>query len=195
MTPKGEEKAQRIVEAATNLFRLYGFKRTSLDLLAAEAGVAKPTIYAYFADKDAIFRAVVESLCEELLTAAQAASQSSLPLDEKLAAMLSAKFTRSWELIHSSPHARELHDSQGRLGAETVKRADRAFLKLLVACLQDAEELDLEQAGLSVTAAAQLLVRGASGASYDATSTTMHKRLIAELVRVLIAGLSRRKLR
>ena len=189
MVAKGEEKQRRIVLAATSLFSRYGFKRTSIDLLAAEAGVAKPTVYAYFADKEAIFRAVVESVTDELLEAAVLASQSSAPTEERLAAMLSAKFTRYWELVHASPHARELMDSQGELGAELVQRSDRAFLKLLMSVIEDSKELDLKRAGMTVPATAHLFLRAASGANYDATSVAMHRRLVSEIVRVLVAGL------
>ena len=136
MSPKGEDKRRRIVEAATSLFNHYGFKRTSIDLLAGEAGVAKPTIYAYFEDKDAIFRAVVEAVCDELVTGAQRASEGTAPIAERLTAMLQAKFTRYFELVQASPHAQELIDSHGQLGADIVQRSDRAYLALLVSVIE-----------------------------------------------------------
>src|SRR5262249_50059289 len=116
------DKRQAIVEAAKGLFFRYGFRRTSVDLLAAEADVAKPTVYAYFEDKEAVFRAVVEAVCDELVAAADEAARAPGPIEERVGAMLSAKFTRYWELVHASPHAQELVDSHGRLGAEIVKR-------------------------------------------------------------------------
>jgi AcrR family transcriptional regulator len=89
----GEDKRRRIVAAATSLFGRYGFRRTSMDLLAAEAGVAKPTVYAYFADKEAVFKAVCVDVCEGLLARAEAASVGGGSIDERLAAVLTAKFT------------------------------------------------------------------------------------------------------
>ena len=50
----------KVVEEATRLFSLYGFRRTSVDEIAAAAQLAKPTLYVYFPDKDAILGAVVE---------------------------------------------------------------------------------------------------------------------------------------
>ncbi len=187
--PKSPDKRERIIEVATRLFGQYGFKRTSVDLLATEAGVAKPTIYAYFEDKEAVFRAVVEAVGEELLKATQAANRARAPVDLRLAAMLSAKFTRYWELVHASPHAQELMDSQSRLGAEIIHRLDRAYLALLVEVLESAKELDLRAAGLTPQTAAQMLVRAAAGAAYDATSTATHDRHLTELVRLLVQAL------
>jgi len=191
-TGKGEDKRLRIIEAATALFSRYGFKRTSIDLLAAEAGIAKPTVYAYFADKDSIFCAVVEAVCEQLLARAEEASCATLPIEERLSAMLSAKFTRYWELVHASPHAPELMDSQGRLGAEIVQRCDRAYLKLLATTVETSKELELKRVGLDATSCAELLLRAGSGAAYDATSASGHKKQLAELVRVIVVALKKR---
>jgi AcrR family transcriptional regulator len=186
--PRAEEKRVRIVNAATTLFSRYGFKRTSIDLLAAEAGVAKPTVYAYFKDKDAVFEAGVVAVCEDLIARAEAAGRGRGSIDDRLAGMLAAKFTRYWELVQRSPHAQELIDSQSRLGAETIARADKAFLRLLAAAIEESEEVDLTRAGLTATGLAHLLVRAASGAAYDATTVAAHRKNLTELVRVLMLG-------
>ncbi|MDX2090696.1 MAG: TetR/AcrR family transcriptional regulator [Kofleriaceae bacterium] len=187
---KSTDKRERIVEAATALFHRYGFKRTSVDLLASEARVAKPTVYAYFEDKEAIFRAVVTAVCDELVETARRASARAGPIEERLAAMLAAKFTRYFELVQASPHAQELIDSQGQLGAEIVQRSDRAYLALLVSVLEGSE-LDPGRAGLTATAAAQLLLRAASGAAYDAKTPAAHRRHLTEIVRVVVRAMRR----
>lgn len=189
--PKSEDKRRRIVAAATLFFSRYGFKKTTIDALAAEADVAKPTVYAYFEDKEAIFRAVVESVCEQTLAAASEASRRSAPLEERLAAMLSAKFTSYWELVHSSAHAAELMSSHGRIGAEIIQRTDHEYARLLAAVLAQARELDLAAAGLAPPAAAALFIRAASGANYDATSAANHRKHLAEIVRLIVTGLRR----
>jgi AcrR family transcriptional regulator len=184
-----EEKRRRIVEAATRLFSLYGFKRTSVELLAAEAEVAKPTIYAYFADKEAIFGAVVEAVCDELLASARLATTSKGSTADRLAGMLAAKFTRYFELVQASPHAQELIDSQNRLGATLIERADAAYLALLADYIESSE-LDPAQVGLDAIGAARLLLRVASGAAYDATSPANHRRHLDEAVRVIAAAMT-----
>jgi AcrR family transcriptional regulator len=44
-------KRQRIVEAASRLFVHYGYRKTSVDDVAREAGVAKGTVYLYYTTK------------------------------------------------------------------------------------------------------------------------------------------------
>lgn len=187
--PRAEEKRAKIVTAATTLFSRYGFKRTSIDQLAAEAGVAKPTVYAYFKDKDAVFEAVVVAVCEDLIARAEAASRGRGSIEERLSAMLAAKFTRYWELVQRSPHAQELLDSQNRLGTETIARADKAFVRLLATTIEESSEVDPARAGLTAMGLAQLLIRAASGAAYDATTVAAHRKHLGELVRLLMLGL------
>ena len=49
-------KKEQIVKAARKLFTKYGYKKVSMDEIAKEAKVTKKTVYAYFKDKDELFR-------------------------------------------------------------------------------------------------------------------------------------------
>lgn len=60
-TGKRAEKGDAILEAAARVFLADGFA-SSVDRIAAEAGVAKQTIYTRFGSKDGLFRAVAERL-------------------------------------------------------------------------------------------------------------------------------------
>jgi AcrR family transcriptional regulator len=159
-----------------------------MELLAAEAKVAKPTIYAHFKDKEALFRAVVEAVSASIYDAAKEASEAGGPLEERVAAMLAAKHTRYWELVQASPHAEELVRSQDELAAAIVKRFDRAYAKLLGEVLA-AGGLRLERFELTAASCAQLLIRATSGAGYDATSVASHRRNLREIVHVLLGAL------
>jgi TetR/AcrR family transcriptional repressor of mexJK operon len=56
--PQG--KRESVLDAAVELFLSGGFDRTSMDAVAAHAGVSKTTVYAHFGDKLELFRAVTE---------------------------------------------------------------------------------------------------------------------------------------
>ena len=45
-------KRGAVTEAATSLFLSKGYDGTTMDEVAALAGVSKPTLYRYFADKE-----------------------------------------------------------------------------------------------------------------------------------------------
>jgi AcrR family transcriptional regulator len=51
---------QRLLEAAADLFYAQGYG-VSVDAIAEHAGVAKPTVYAHFASKEALIEAVLQA--------------------------------------------------------------------------------------------------------------------------------------
>lgn len=67
MPKKGYDKNKHkaIVKAATRLFLKHGYSKTSMDAIAAEAGVTKQTIYSHFANKDALFSEMVMAQCQK----------------------------------------------------------------------------------------------------------------------------------
>lgn len=65
---QGEETRTFLVEAATTLFGERGYKATSLDAIAAEAGVTKGALYHHFTGKDDLFRTVYETVKRDLST-------------------------------------------------------------------------------------------------------------------------------
>jgi len=60
LTRKGTQTRQRIVAAAAGLILEQGVAGTTLEEVRAEAGVSSSQIYHYFADKEALVRAVVD---------------------------------------------------------------------------------------------------------------------------------------
>lgn len=76
-TPAGEglrerkrrETLQRITEAGTRLFIAHGYEATTLDAIAAEAGISRRTFFYYFKSKDEILLAMQGGLGEMLAAA------------------------------------------------------------------------------------------------------------------------------
>ena len=59
-----ERKRQAIASAALALFARDGYERTSVDAIAAEAGVSKRTVYSHYGDKEQLFMLVVRDTYE-----------------------------------------------------------------------------------------------------------------------------------
>jgi AcrR family transcriptional regulator len=53
------EIRRRIIDAAYGCFWRSGFRRTSVDKIAEQAGVTKRTIYSYFRSKDDLLATVL----------------------------------------------------------------------------------------------------------------------------------------
>lgn len=189
LDPRRAATRTRVVEEATRLFSNYGYRLTSVDAIAAAAGCAKPTLYAHFPDKDAIFLAVCEHVLSGILTKSEAAAATDGPLEKKLAAVISAKYTYLFELVHGSPHAAELLGSSNRLAAKLVEDVDRRFMSIVREVLQTAieqGEIEPARAGLSLNRLVDLLLRCGYGAGYHVTDVTHHRKNVEEMVRVMM---------
>ena len=50
----------RIIEVAQDIFKKYGFRKSTMDEIAEAAGKGKSTLYHYFKSKEEVFAAVIE---------------------------------------------------------------------------------------------------------------------------------------
>jgi len=114
---KQPAKRRAIIDAAQRVFLALGFAGSSVDAIAAAAGVSKQTIYNHFGDKEALFRAVVRAVQSDF-----AGDFHEAGLEERLAA--------SDDLRHD---LREL----GRRWVAVVLQEDVAALRRLVIAEQD----------------------------------------------------------
>lgn len=65
--PKDPVKRTAILQAAQLLFLQNGYEGTSMDAIAAEAGVSKLTVYSHFTDKETLYAAAIRVVCEAQL--------------------------------------------------------------------------------------------------------------------------------
>lgn len=62
-----DERRQQIVTRAAGLFDKSGYSSTTMDHIARDVGVAKPTLYHYFPSKDDILHAIHEEFIDLLI--------------------------------------------------------------------------------------------------------------------------------
>jgi AcrR family transcriptional regulator len=76
--PTGARSARKhaaIMDAATAAFLETGYRGTSMDEIAARAGVSKQTIYKHFTDKEGLFSALVVAAVESVNERVEAAGR------------------------------------------------------------------------------------------------------------------------
>jgi TetR/AcrR family transcriptional regulator, cholesterol catabolism regulator len=61
-----EARRQRILQVAKSHFERFGFRRTRIEDVAREAGIAKGAVYLEFESKEVLLHAVIESLFEQI---------------------------------------------------------------------------------------------------------------------------------
>ncbi len=182
---------ERILTAAFTRFAHYGFRRTSMEDIADEAGVSRAALYLQFRNKEEIFQSLSRQLHEDALARAAAALNAPQALAERLRAAVEAKSLRFVEIAYGSPHGSELLDESNRLCGELAARSEARFRELVTAVLRRAGragELDLAAVGLTAGEAAALVVRAAAGLKGPGVTVEEYRGRLAALVRVLVAG-------
>ena len=64
------EPASRLIAAAEAQFRRFGYRRTTIDDITADAGTGKGSLYLHFESKQAVYLAVVEASVERFVQSA-----------------------------------------------------------------------------------------------------------------------------
>jgi AcrR family transcriptional regulator len=179
----GGDKRGVILDAAQSLFLRYGVKRTALDDVARDAGVAKGTLYLYFDSKDTLFAAIAERLCAEVLRNAEAAIASSASITHQLVGCLDAYIGCTHRLVAQSPHIAELTESKEALAAATFGALHRKMRDLLCTVLRGG--------GIERTDAAEMFFAAAIGTLKTGDSNTKSYRArLTALTEILVEGLS-----
>lgn len=62
---EAEQLHDRILDAAAELFAKHGYGETSIEAIAAHAGIGKLTLYRRFGDKDTLYQAVAVRMSEQ----------------------------------------------------------------------------------------------------------------------------------
>lgn len=86
-----DRKREAILRAAVEEFRSAGYESTSMDRIAAAAGVSKRTVYNHFPSKDELFGLTLEHLWESSAASEDLAYRADLPLDKQLRQLLMQK--------------------------------------------------------------------------------------------------------
>jgi TetR/AcrR family transcriptional regulator of autoinduction and epiphytic fitness len=86
-----DRKRQAILQAAIDEFRGNGFEATSMDRIAATAGVSKRTVYNHFPSKDALFAEILVQLWEKSTALIDLTYRPDRPLREQLLELLRQK--------------------------------------------------------------------------------------------------------
>lgn len=87
-------RRDQVIDVARRLFGERGTTDVSMDEIAAEAGVARSTVYVYFANRDELLRACLKRMHNQLLDAIAPAWERSTDPIERLRTLLECMMER-----------------------------------------------------------------------------------------------------
>lgn len=142
---KRHQKHEKIVEAAAARFRYYGIRKTTMQEIAEDAGVAVGTLYLYFSNKDALVAACAEEFAARHQRQAEEILGSGLEPDEKLRAYVVARFRQSEETRTASPHAAEITKAVLRVKPERIREEGAMMMEVIGRILKEGVEQGIFQ--------------------------------------------------
>ena len=134
---KMAERRRRILDAARRLMLRDGLRGTTMEAIAREAGIAKPTLYAQFADKEAVFAGILDELTEALVTGFDAGMAGSGNVAQRIGAAMAGKYGAIANAIEGSPFAEDLYATHSRVSAR-FRELDARMNAEIVAILKQA---------------------------------------------------------
>jgi TetR/AcrR family transcriptional regulator len=117
-TRTGEANAERILDAALDVFAAYGFRGARIDQIAAAAGLSKPNLLYYFRTKQELYTAVLARTLEMWLKPLRELDSLSDPK-----AALTAYIARKLEYSRTHPTASRLFAMEMLQGAPHLSPA------------------------------------------------------------------------
>jgi AcrR family transcriptional regulator len=91
--PKDKAKPAQIIDAAFAVFGEIGYEATVIKDIAERAGISTGTIYTYFNDKKALFRATAQEGWSRFLAEIRAIVEAHAPLNERIQTFIETGFT------------------------------------------------------------------------------------------------------
>lgn len=177
-----------ILAAAFQAFATYGFRRTTMDDIAAGAGMSRSALYLHYRNKEDIFRSLSQQYFAQAVTdfAAALATEQDDPA-QTLAAAFAAKDGRFMEVVLGSPHGSELLDAGFAISSD-LAAAGEAQLEALLAewITQHGGAEDLGPA----TEVAATMMAALKGLKLSARSLAEYRAAQARLARMFARALA-----
>ncbi|CCE09082.1 putative Transcriptional regulator, TetR family protein [Bradyrhizobium sp. STM 3843] len=187
----------RILDAAMRVFRRHGFRRSSIEQTAEEAGLTRQALYHHFPSKEALFRGAIERLYQRALVAEAAAARAADDAGRDLAEIILAEIAGRLGVLSSelqgSPHLEELlseHLAQARDLYQAYAARFRDEIAATIARVCTARKLKLAN-GVTVDELArcvEMAIHGTKSAYPTMQPADAFLKQLAVMLRMLVAG-------
>lgn len=190
--PEIDQKRMTIFMAALEVFRLYGFRRSSMEDIAKAAGISRAALYLHFKNKQDLFcRLVVvffTQAVQEMRT--ELARDPARPVTDTLVAALLAKGGAGMEALFNSPHGHELMEVKTSAAEAEVARGMADLAAVLATWFDEqakAGRIDLDIPALDL---AKTMLDALDGVKSNATTYQEYTDGITRIGRVFGKALS-----
>ncbi len=119
------ESEEKYAAAALQVFKRFGVRKATMEEIALEAGVSKPTLYATFRNKDQALASAIRLAKGAAIKAIRSSWEGVNSLDEKLEILFEQLVVAGYDMLQNSPDAdafeNAIGDASGTAIADTRK--------------------------------------------------------------------------
>jgi AcrR family transcriptional regulator len=178
-TTKSDDTRGRILVAAIQRFSKFGYRRTSINDVAEEAGLARATVYLYWRRKQDLFVAGLERFNAHSWNLAETAAAKNGSAAERIHATVMAQYGTTSDIVHGTASGHELFQANLQLGRVVVEECLRHGEKLLTRLLQQGirdGEFKLHRSSARSAEIAHIIVSFAQNSLLDQRHTPLSYR-------------------
>ncbi|SEQ37991.1 TetR/AcrR family transcriptional regulator [Thalassovita taeanensis] len=189
-----DPKQAAILASAFTAFRLYGFRRTSMEDIARGAGMSRAAVYLHYRNKEDILRALTQDYYDQAATAISTVLARPLPATDALTAAFEAQAGPVFEAMLSSPHGQELLDTKYASSADIAREGEARMAALYADWLrkeQAADRISLTPFGDDPAALATTMMAALHGVKAAMPDYASYRTSVRRLAQLFGAALSR----
>ena len=183
-------KRERIVTAALGVFGRYGYRRTSMDLIAQAAHMSRPAVYQHFKNKEEILRAVGQLITDQVTAKARKAGEADQPAAERLYRVLAIKLELLTGTVEAAFRA-DLFREAAQIATAVIDSFEQRYRDVIETVLTDcSDELDLLDIALPARDAAELLLHALAGMTQTSHGPEILHARLHQLTELTVRGLT-----
>lgn len=178
-----------ILAAAIRVFLRQGYKKTSMDELAAGAGLSRPGLYFHFATKEALFVAALEHMISEMTTAVHAAlARTEVDVGDRVFAAFEALHPKELD-FDATTKMHELVEAAMVNGPDLVGKLRVDFVRAVAATLQSTPAgAGWSARGVGAKQLAEHLLAASDGIKSQGTTLAVYRSRLRLAIQIVLQG-------
>lgn len=188
MVPPRDMRAD-VMEASVTVFSRYGYRKTTMNDIATEAGVARQSLYNLFPNKAAVVSATAIYYADLSIERIKAQLKPDMTLAEKLQLFCDEYVIRGYRNSMQTPDAKDLVDGSLPIDKDVGKVVDKKFRMLFISFLKP-HSAQIKAIGLKIEAMAETIYCSLKGAKYLAHDINHLKKLNSNFINLVVGQLS-----